>query len=374
MVTDLQVPSVDPADIIEGGFQVVDVRSPAEFGRGHMPGAANLPFLDDAQREAVGIAYKEGGGPKARLLAMELVSERLAGYLSSLAELGRSQPRGRRLAIMCWRGGERSRNVVLLLALIGVHAVRVAGGYQAYRRHMLAELASWCPPVAVLTLYGQTGAGKTSLIRALEEIAPTAQGLRPWPLDLEGLALHRGSLLGGLNQPAERSQKDFDALLYDELRRPKGDYLVLEGEGGKIGRIFLPKSVAEAIRRGMPVLVSAPLPDRAARILREYDPAGWGADDVERFRWSLRRIAARLSREIVRSLETSFDDGRFSDVIEALLAEYYDPLYQRSSVEGRDFVLEFATGPDPIEDARRFVDAAAGLIRKASREPHAGDR
>ena len=180
--------------------------------------------------------------------------------------------------------------------------------------------------------------------------------------------------MGGLNQPGGRSQKDFDALLSDELRHPEGDYLVLEGEGSRIGGIFLPRSIAEAIRGGMPVLVSAPLSDRAARILREYDPSGWEADDVERFRRSLRKIGARLPREIVRSLETAFDDGRFSDVIEALLTEYYDPLYQRSSVEGRDFVLEFATGPDPIEDARRFTYAAARLIREASRDPLAGDR
>jgi len=373
-VTDLQVPSVGAADVMEGGFQVVDVRSPGEFADGHMPGAVNLPFLDDLQREAVGIAYREGGGPQARLLAMELVTAGLPGYLRALAELAHSQPRGRRVAVMCWRGGERSRNVVLLLALIGVHAVRVTGGYQAYRRGVLAGLSEWRPPVPVLTLHGQTGAGKSSLLRALKHVAPTIRGPRPWPVDLEALAQHRGSLLGGLNQPGERRQKDFDALLWDELRRPGGDYLVLEGEGGKIGRVFLPSSVACAIRGGSPVLVTAPLPARVERILQEYDPSGWGEEDVERFRQGLRRVAARLSRETVRSLETAFDDGRFTDVVEGLLVEYYDPLYQRSSVEGRNFVLAFAAGPDPVEDARRFARSAARLIREVSSDPRARDR
>lgn len=92
-MTDLQVPSVGAADVMEGGFQVVDVRSPGEFADGHMPGAVNLPFLDDLQREAVGIAYREGGGPQARLLAMELVTAGLPGYLRALAELAHSQPR-----------------------------------------------------------------------------------------------------------------------------------------------------------------------------------------------------------------------------------------------------------------------------------------
>jgi tRNA 2-selenouridine synthase len=329
---------------------------------------------DDAQREAVGRGYRHEGAGRARMAAMELVSPGLAGYLTSLAELARSQPRNRRLAVMCWRGGERSRNVVLLLALIGVHAVTVAGGYRAYRREVLTGLEQWQPPVPVFTLYGPTGAGKSALLRALGEIASKVKGARPWPLDLERLALHRGSLLGGLNQPEERRQKDFDALLWDELRHPGGDYLVLEGEGGKIGRIFLTPSVAGAIRGGMPVLVSAPLARRTERIMQEYAPEGWGRPDVERFRRGLALLAPRLARDTVVFLETAFDDGRFTDVVEGLLVEYYDPLYQRSCVEGRTFVLEFETSPDPVQGARRFARSAARLIREVSLSPRAGDR
>ena len=91
-MTDLQVPSISAAEVMEGGFQVVDVRSPGEFADGHMPGAVNFPLLDDAQRAAVGIAYKQEGAARARLAAMELVSPGLPAYLGALAELARSQP------------------------------------------------------------------------------------------------------------------------------------------------------------------------------------------------------------------------------------------------------------------------------------------
>ena len=373
-MTDIRVPSITAAEVIEGGFQVVDVRSPSEFADGHVPGAVNHPLLDDDQRARVGITYKEEGAARARFVAMEQVSPGLARYLRELAELARSQPRGKRLAIMCWRGGERSRNVVLLLALIGVHAVTVSGGYRAYRREVLLGLEGWRPPVPVVTLFGYTGAGKSALLRSLAEIAPRLRRPRPWPLDLEQLALHRGSLLGGLNQPGERRQKDFDALLWNELRQPRGDYLVLEGEGRKIGKILLPSSVAEAIRGGLPVHVHAPLEARAERIMAEYAPMGWDTVDAEQFRRSLELIGRRLPRESYLSLERAFDDGRFTDVVQGLLVEYYDPLYERSCVEGRRFVLEVETGPDPTLDARRFAQNMARLIREVPSEPRDGHR
>jgi tRNA 2-selenouridine synthase len=373
-VTDLHVPSIGSLELMEGGFQVVDVRSPGEFEEGHVPGAVSLPLLSDAQRETVGIAYKAEGAPRARMTAMELVSPGLISYLSSLAVLARSQPRGRRLAIMCWRGGERSRNVVLLLALIGVHVVRVTGGYRAYRRDVVGFLAGWSPPVPVITLYGPTGAGKSALLRALEQMRRTLPAPRPWVLDLERLALHRGSFLGGLNQPAKRRQKDFDALLWDVLKKPVGDYLVLEGEGARIGAIHLPGSVADAIRGGLPVLVAAPVEQRCRRIIEEYLPAKWAEEDVAQFRRSLSLIGSRLGREALASLETAFDDGRFTDVVTGLLVGYYDPLYSKSCVEGRDFVLEFPTSPDPIKDARRFADAATRLIEEVPLSSLVSDR
>jgi tRNA 2-selenouridine synthase len=361
----LQVPSISAAEAMEGGFQVIDVRAPSEFAEGHMPGSLNFPLLDDETRAQVGICYRQEGAARARLAAMELVSPHLPQYLGELVRVSRSLPKGQRLAIMCWRGGERSRNVALLLALVGVHVMTVSGGYRAYRREVLDGLSQWRPPMPVYTLFGHTGAGKSAMLRALVGLSPSLEAPRPWVVDLEDLALHRGSLLGGLNQPGERTQKDFDSLLWNQLSEPRGDYLVLEGEGGKIGRIFVPGTVADAIRGGIPVLVSAPPAVRAERIMGEYAPEGWDEVDRERFQHSLRLIAARLPRERVAFLERGFADGRFTDVVEGLLRDYYDPMYQRSCVEGRRFVLEIETTSDAAEDARRFATEVARLIREA---------
>ena len=357
------VPRISAAEAVDGSYVLVDVRSPREYAEGHTPGALSLPLLDDEQRAAVGLIYKTRGAQQARLMAIDLVSADLPSYLRALGLLSRE---GMRPAVMCWRGGERSRNVVLLSAAAGVHAVQVEGGYKAYRRWVLDGLAAWRPDRPVVTLYGHTGAGKTAVLRALGRLAGEMSPPRPWVVDLEGLALHRGSLLGGLHQPAERTQKDFDALLWDALRRPTGDYLVVEGEGGKIGRLFLPERVAALVREGTPVLVTASVEDRAQRIVAEYSPGTWASSDVARFRRGLDLIGGRLPPEESAALRRAFDDGRFDAVVTRLLVAYYDPLYQRSSVEGRGFVYTLHSGAEPARDARRLATALAEHLQDRS--------
>ncbi|MHB8870034.1 MAG: tRNA 2-selenouridine(34) synthase MnmH [Thermoleophilia bacterium] len=338
-------------------YTIVDVRAPSEFAAGHVPGALNLPLLADGQRAVVGRTYRDGGPRDARMAALDLVSAELPEYLRSLKVVA---SRSDRLGVMCWRGGERSRNVVLLLGLIGVRAVQVQGGYKAYRRWVLDGLDGWHPEIPVVTLYGHTGAGKTALLRALRGVR--SEHCRPTVLDLEGLALHRGSLLGGLHQPGVRTQKQFDALAWDALRTAAGDYLVVEGEGGKIGHIFLPGTVSELVRGGVPVLVTASAEARAERILREYAPELWTAADEARFRSSLELIGARMPASTLAALSAAFDDGRFYDVVRGLLESYYDPLYQRSSVEGREFASVFETGEDAVGDARRLAACLASVV------------
>lgn len=355
-MSDFRLSGIEPEEALNGRFVVIDVRAPREFAEGSMPGAVNLPLLDDAARARVGVVYHGEGAKAARLAALDLLSPLLPAYVRALMSV---IPRPKRAALMCWRGGERSRNAALLLTLVGVQAVQVAGGYRGYRRWVRASLTAWRPCVPVMTLHGHTGSGKSALLRALKQLAPQLPHPRPWVVDLEALALHRGSVLGGLNQPARRTQKDFEGLLWEELRRPGGDYLVLEGEGCRIGRLSLPGPVADAVRQGIPVAVTAAVGDRAARILSEYGPEGWTEGERRAFLSGLELIGRRLGARRVATLRTAFEDGRFAEVVTELLVDYYDPLYHTSSVKGRSFALALATGSDPASDARRLATAMA---------------
>ena len=261
-VTDLQVPSISAAEAMEGRFQVVDVRSPCEFADGHMPGAVNFPLLDDAQRAAVGVAYKEEGAAQARLRGYG-AGERRRCPITWAGWSVWPAPSGRVAGWPSCAGGAGSGAETwrLLLALVGVHAVTVAAGYRAYRREVLrgwrdgGRRCRWSRSTATrgparARLSERSWVGPLATTRPPREPAPGWSTWRRW-------RCIEGRCWAGLNQPGERRQKDFDALLWDRLRHPGGDYLVLEGEGGKIGRLFLPASVAEAIRTGLPVLVTA---------------------------------------------------------------------------------------------------------------------
>lgn len=355
---ELALPRITAAELSAKACTVVDVRSPAEFAEGHLPGALNLPLLEDEQRAEVGTAYHRDGSDSARVEAMRLISRSLPAYLELLRTLS---ARSECLAIMCWRGGDRSGNVVRLLQLVGVRALQLEGGYRAYRRWLLDGLAVWHPPGPVITLYGYTGSGKTAVLRAMRRLAPKWPGPRPAVVDLEGLALHRGSLLGGLNQPGRRSQKDFDALLWEELKALRGDYLILEGESAKIGHIFLPARVAEAIRGGIPVQLESTPEERAARILQEYAPKGWSVEEEADFAESLRRIASRAPAA-ASVVGTAFDEGRYEQAVQALLASYYDPLYHRSCVQEKAFAYTLESSGNPVRDAERLLRDLPALL------------
>ena len=91
-------------------------------------------------------------------------------------------------------------------------------------------------------------------------------------LDLEGLACHRGSTFGTLeNSPT--TQKDFDALLLRRLNSLSGcQWILVEGESKRIGNIYLPDFLFQAMRNAPVVVVEGSLPVRVQRILRDYTP------------------------------------------------------------------------------------------------------
>lgn len=337
--------------ILNHGFDtVIDVRSPAEFAEDHVPGAINLPALDNAQRAQVGTMYKQISPFDARKVGAGMVIRNVADHLDGplAGKDGAWRP-----LVYCWRGGQRSGVFRTILSEIGWRAETVKGGYQSFRRLVNTYLYDDLLPHRIVLLDGNTGTAKTALLPRL-----AARGVQV--LDLEGLACHRGSLLGAMpgGQPA---QKGFETDLAIALRaldpsRP----VVVEAESSKIGQITLPPSLWALMIRSPRIVLDVPLPARAVYLAQAYRDVIEDPEIVAKRLQPLRRVRghAVVDRWISLSRE-----GALVDLSMALMMEHYDPSYDKSrQIEGRDVLA--VVEADTLDDAgqERAADAIVAAL------------
>ncbi len=298
--------------------EIIDVRSPAEFAHDHVPGAINLPALSNEERARVGTIYVQDDPFKARKIGAALVSRNMAAHLEGpLADRDGSY----RPLVYCWRGGQRSGSVAIILKQIGWRADTIVGGYQAYRRLVARSLYDTPMPSPVTLIDGGTGCGKTRLLAHLAQ-----QGAQM--LDLEAMAEHRGSLFGPIGD-TQPSQKAFETRLSAAIARLDPEKPVfVEAESFKIGRLNLPPSLWRAMVAAPNLRLNVPLLARVAHVLECYpDMVANGA--------KLGSILDRLTRyhghEKVTAWHKLAEDAAFPALVEDLITTHYDPRYRRIS-------------------------------------------
>ena len=208
----MKYPALLPADEVlaqlDAYDSIIDVRSESEFALDHIPGAINCPVLHDAERVEIGTLYKQSSAFDAKRRGAALVAQNIAHALLTHFQ---DKPRDWKPLIYCWRGGQRSGSMTVVLGQIGWAARRLEGGYKTFRQRVVADLDTLPLALDFRILCGPTGSGKTALLDAL-----TAAG-EP-VLDLEGLAVHRGSVLGGEPNTVQPGQKAFETALWSVLR------------------------------------------------------------------------------------------------------------------------------------------------------------
>ncbi len=334
----------------DSGALFVDARSPAEFAEATIPGAINVPLLDNEERARVGTVYKERGPAEARRLGVELVAPRIPRMIEQVAAVrGESrQP----AVVFCWRGGMRSRALTSFLELAGIPARQLKGGHKAFRAYLrdFFERGEWG---RLLVLRGLTGVGKTRLLlRLRDEGCPV--------LDLEGLAGHRGSAFGALGLPPQPAQKVFEAHLWDALRRiPPDSYALTEGESRHIGRLGLPERVHQSLQSEVSLWIEASLEQRVRNILEEYPAREEQKDAFVKPIESLRR---RLGNAAVEGLLQLLAASRWEELTRELMVLYYDPLYRHTLPERR---VEIDIEPE--EEGIRRLKAAIRKVFIAER-------
>ncbi len=337
---------------------IIDARSPHEFAEDHVPGAVNLPVVDDAQHAEVGTLHRTD--PHAAYLVGAQHSFRnLSTHTAAL--ISRFRPEDRFL-VYCFRGGKRSALWASNLRLIGFTVDVVPGGWKRYRNWVRATLDVLPQRLDYRVLCGPTNSGKTRLLQAL-----AAQGEQV--LDLEGLANHRGSLLGAVPGRPQPTQKYFDTLVLDALRRfDPARPVWLEAESRKIGKLIVPEALTAAMRRATTVHVDVPIAERV-RLCRE-DYAHFAADPLAMVAL-LAPLKPLVGGQELALWEQLAKDGRADELFERVMVAHYDPSYARSTShdfgpgEAANRLALASLAPDALAEAARSLverDRAAGKL------------
>jgi len=336
---------------------IIDTRSPAEFAEDHIPGAISAPVLDDEERAKVGTLYKQVSPFEAKKLGAALVSKNVSEHIEKLF---RDRPKNWHPLVYCWRGGKRSGAMAHIMREIGWNAETLPGGYKAYRRWVVQQLETLPEKIRFIVVHGPTGSGKSRLLGALAR-----QGAQT--LDLEDLAAHRGSVLGGLPDRQQPSQKMFESRLLREISTLDNVNVVyVEGESKKIGQLQVPEALMHRMRSSPCVRIEASLDTRVALLLDEYDHF---LKDTQNLGEQLDCLVALHGREKIAGWKSLASRGEWREFVARLLVEHYDPAYQRSSHHNFTRLAEARTVSIASPDPAAFARAAAALLAQSQPQP-----
>ncbi|RNF35146.1 tRNA 2-selenouridine(34) synthase MnmH [Paracoccus methylarcula] len=304
----------DPA--LAGFDDIIDVRSPSEFAEDHLPGAINLPVLDDEERARVGTIYKQVSPFDARKLGAALVAANAARHISEvLADRDGSW----KALVYCWRGGQRSGSFATILKQIGWRVDTVEGGYKSWRNLVVDRVQNGAVAAPVVVLDGNTGCGKTAILHHL-----AAKGVQV--IDLEGLARHRGSLFGAMagGQPGQKMFEGRLALALEGLdpARP----VLVEAESSRVGDLLVPKALWRAICAAPRIRLDVPVGERAAYSARDYRDV---VENPEHLSAIIASLSALHPAERIEGWLAQVKAGDWKGLAEGLMRDHYDPRYRK---------------------------------------------
>ena len=297
---------------------VIDARSESEYALDHLPGACNWPTLNDGERLAIGTMYKQVNAFEAKKRGAAIAARNIAAHIEREVL---DKPRDWAPLAYCWRGGKRSGSLSLVLDQIGFRVSLIEGGYKAFRAAMLIDLERLAQSLQFQVVCGTTGSGKTRLLHALAQ-----EGAQV--LDLEHLARHRSSVLGAIPGEPQPSQKRFDTLVWDQMRRfDPARPVFVESESKKVGNVAIHSTLVEAMRRSTCVMLELDLPERVALLLEDYS---YFVENPDHFCSRLDALTAQKGKVCIEAWKASVLKGDVASVVRALLVEHYDPVYLQS--------------------------------------------
>lgn len=296
------------------GFFFIDVRSPSEYEDDTIPGAINIPLLNDEERKEVGTTYVQVGKTEAKRLGVKFISPKMPDLFEQVIDL---KYKHGKIAAFCARGGYRSTYFASVFSSIGIPIYQLEGGYKSYRSEVIESLPSLNEKFNYIMVNGNTGVGKTDILKSLQNLDCSV-------LDLEGAANHRGSILGSIGLGKCNSQKKFESNIYDQLMKVKDSFVFVEAESQKIGSVTIPKYISDKMRQGIQIYIDADIEYRIESLKKDYIlNDDWKNESIK----ALEKLNKYISREKIDVLKNEIISGNFDFVAKELMEKYYDPMY-----------------------------------------------
>ena len=310
---------------------IIDVRSPLEFAEDHIVGAINCPVLSDLERQKVGTIYKKESSFKAKIIGSSLAAKNIAFHIQNnfIEKKGSWQP-----LIYCWRGGQRSKAFSIVLSEVGWRTNQLKGGYKEYRNQVINFLENIGPKLKITLISGKTGSAKTKILKSIENEGGQI-------LDLEGLANHKGSLLGKIPDLIQPSQKFFESLIFNKIQNLNlKDKIYIEAESSKIGNIHIPKSIWKKMIKSPRIEISANVELRAKFLVSDYD---YMCNDPTLINPIIKGLKNRLSKKLFDEWTNLIDRKKWFDLTKSFLENHYDPSYSSNTIKNDRKVIKKIT-------------------------------
>lgn len=300
--------------------KIVDVRSENEFADDHIPSSINLPVLNNKERTIIGTQYKENSF-EARKQGAALINNNISKIIKK--DLFEKKDK---VLIYCWRGGLRSLSLYLVLKQIGFDVEILEDGYKSYRRHVVQFFEDEIEQFNFNQIKGVTGVGKTLFLKILEKSTQV--------LDLEGIANHKGSILGDIPKFKQPNQKMFETKLFEKLeslnRKKK---IWVEAESIKIGKLNIPSRLWKKMDEGISVKLKATVNERVKFILKDYKYFTKEPELMSNAMLVLKKI---IRKDDYRVIEENLKNGDYMSFVKSLINHHYDKAYKKTRSEMDD--------------------------------------